>query len=344
MNLEQLLILAEEKRASDVHLTVGISPRCRINGKLVELWEERMNAETIATLIEPLLTAEITERLKTTGEADFSYSLPLIGRFRVNVFKQRNNYAVAIRLFPNEIPTPEELRLPTKVVELTKKKRGLTIVTGPTGGGKTTTVASLINEINHNQSVHVITIEDPIEYLYRHDKAMVNQREIGIDTFSYKDALAAALRENTDVIFVGELDDYETVNLALMAAETGHMVFTTMHTVDCVSTIQRIVDMFPPYHQSQIRTQLGNVLNAVISQQLLSSAQGGRRVAAFEVMYNNPEIRQLLREDKVNQIPSVIKKYKLEGMQIMDDAVYNLYLKQEIDEETMKKFSSGNLV
>ena len=238
MNLEQLLILAEEKRASDVHLTVGISPRCRINGKLVELWEERMNAETIATLIEPLLTAEITERLKTTGEADFSYSLPLIGRFRVNVFKQRNNYAVAIRLFPNEIPTPEELRLPTKVVELTKKKRGLTIVTGPTGGGKTTTVASLINEINHNQSVHVITIEDPIEYLYRHDKAMVNQREIGIDTFSYKDALAAALRENTDVIFVGELDDYETVNLALMAAETGHMVFTTMHTVDCVSTIQ----------------------------------------------------------------------------------------------------------
>lgn len=339
MNLEELLALAEEKKASDVHLTVGISPRARVNGELVELTDERMDSTTIFKLIENLYTPEIESKISETGEADFSYSTPKIGRFRVNVFKQRSNLAVAIRLFPNEIPTPQELKLPTGVIELTRQKRGLTLVTGPTGGGKTTTVASLINEINHTQNVHVITIEDPIEYLYKHDKAMVNQREIGIDTASYKDALSACLRENSDVIFVGELDNSDTVTLALMAAETGHLVISTMHTMDCVSTIQRIVDMYPPHNQTQIRSQLGNVLNAIICQQLLTNAQGKERVAAFEVMYNTPEIRKLLREDKIGQIPAVMKRSQ--GMQVMDDAVYNLYLKQEIDEETMKKYSGG---
>lgn len=340
MSLDELLIMAEEKKATDVHFTVGISPRCRVNGELVELWSQRMDAELINELIQPLLTKEIEARLKTSGEADFSYSMPLIGRFRVNVFRQRNNYAVAIRLFPHEIPTPEALNLPPGVVELVKQKRGLILVTGPTGCGKTTTVASMINEINHSQNVHVITIEDPIEYLYRHDRAMVNQREIGIDTNSYKDALSAALRENADVIFVGELDNHETVNLAIMAAETGHLVLSTMHTVDCISTLTRIIDMYPPYNQAQVRIQLANALNAVISQQLLPNAQGDRRAAAFEVMYNNAEISSLIREDKIGQIPKVMKKCKTEGMQVMNDAVYNLFLRQIIDENTMKKYST----
>lgn len=341
MTLEELLILASEKRATDVHLTVGMSPRCRVNGELVELISGKMDSEGILKLIQPLFNPEIESKLNEIYEADFSYSVPQVGRFRVNVFKQRGNLAIAIRLFPNEIPTPKELKLPDGIVELMEQKRGLTLVTGPTGGGKTTTVASLINVINHTQSVHVITIEDPIEYLYRHDKAMVNQREVGIDTGSYKDALSAALRENTDVIFVGELDNFETVTLALMAAETGHMVISTMHTVDTVSTLNRIVDMFPPHNRVQLLIQLGNVLNAVICQQLLTNAQGRERVAAFEVMYNTPEIRKLLREDKIAQIPGVMKRNNRMGMQVMDDAVYNLYLKQEIDEETMKKYSGG---
>ena len=339
-SLDELLVLAETKNATDVHFTVGITPRCRVNGELVELCDDKMNAESIVELLEPLLSADVKERLKNTGEADFSYSMPLIGRFRVNVFRQRNNYAIAIRLFPNEIPSPEELALPSAIVDLARQKRGLNLVTGPTGGGKTTTVASLLNEINRTQNVHVITIEDPIEYLYKHDKAMVNQREIGIDTNSYKEALSAALRENADVIFVGELDNYETVNLALMAAETGHMVLSTMHTMDCVSTLTRIIDMYPPHQQNQARLQLGNALNAIICQQLIPSNQGEKRVAAFEAMFNTPEIQHLIREDKFLQVPAVMKKSRAEGMQVMDDAVYNLFLKQIISEETVRKYSS----
>ena len=339
MTLEELLTIAVEKRATDVHLTSGISPRCRVNGQIVELTDEKIDSAEIGRLIEYYLTDDVKERFIKNGEADFSYSLPSIGRFRVNLFRQRGNLAASIRLFPKKIPTPEDLKLPAGIVEMTRQLRGLTIVTGPTGGGKTTTLASLIDEINHTSSVHIITIEDPIEYLYHHDRAIVNQREIGIDTMSYKDALYAALREDADVIFVGELDCCDTVNLALMAAETGHMVFTAMHTMDCVSAIQRIIDMFPPYNQPQIRSQLGNVLNAVICRQLLPGVQGKGRVPAFEVVYNNAEVKQLLMEDKVALIPTAMKRGRAEGMQLMDDAIYNLYLRQEIDEETMKKYS-----
>ncbi|MBR5338190.1 MAG: PilT/PilU family type 4a pilus ATPase [Lachnospiraceae bacterium] len=341
MTLEELLNTAVEKLATDVHLTSGISPRCRVNGELVELFPDKMDSAEIGRMIEYYLTDDVKERFIKNGEADFSYSLPSTGRFRVNLFRQRGNLAAAIRLFPKKIPTPNDLDIPYGVVELTRLQRGLIIVTGPTGGGKTTTLASLIDVINHTRKVHIITIEDPIEYLYHHDKAIVNQREIGIDTMSYRDALYAALREDADVILVGELDCCETVNLALMAAETGHMVFTAMHTMDCVSAIQRIIDMFPPYNQPQIRSQLGNVLNAVICRQLLSSVRGGGRVPAFELMFNNAEIKQLLQEDKIAQIPLAMKKGRAEGMQLMDDAIYNLYLRQEIDEETMKKFSGG---
>ncbi len=339
MTLEELLGKAVEKLATDVHLTAGISPKCRVNGELVELSPEAVESAEIGRLLEYYLTDEVKERFIKNGEADFSYSLPSIGRFRVNLFKQRGNTAAAIRLFPKKIPTPVELDLPQGVINLALEMRGLTIVTGPAGGGKTTTIASLINVINHIRKAHIITIEDPIEYLYHHDRSIVNQREIGIDTMSYKDALAAALREDADVIFVGELDCCETVNLALMAAETGHMVFTAMHTMDCVSAIQRIVDMFPPYNQPQIRSQLGNVLGAVICRQLLTSMHGGKRVPAFEVLYNNAEIKQMLVEDRISQIPLAMKNGKEEGMQLMDDAIYNLYLRQEIDEETMKKYS-----
>ena len=337
--LEELLIEAGEQHATDLHFTAGIAPRIRVNGELIPLNDEVMESEDIRKLIEDYLTDDVREKFEKCGEADFSYSMPGTGRFRVNMFKQRGNIALAIRLFQKKIPTPEELRLPERVIELTRQSKGLIIVTGPTGGGKTTTLASLINEINHTRNVHIVTIEDPIEYLYHHDRAIVNQREIGIDTLSYHDALAAALRENADVILVGELDSVETVNLALMAADTGHLVFSAMHTVDCVSALQRLVDMFPPHNQSQVRIQLGNVLNAVICRQLLTNARGGERVAAFEVLFNNPEIKSLLREDKIGQIPTAMKNYRTQGMQIMNDAIYNLYLKQEIDEETMKMLS-----
>lgn len=261
----------------------------------------------------------------------------------MNVFKQRGSYAAAIRLVGTSIPAPNQLGIPDSVLELTKRKRGLVLVTGPTGSGKSTTLASLIDLINSNSNLHIITLEDPIEYLHQHKKSIVNQREIGLDTFSYQDALRAALREDPDVILVGEMRDLETIAIAITAAETGHLVFSTLHTIGAANTVDRIIDVFPPHQQQQIRIQLASVLEAVVSQQLIPSSDGAGRVAAFEVMHANSAIRNLIREAKAHQITTIIQTNRKLGMQTMDEAIYNLYINKKIDAEQAIHFAQDQM-
>lgn len=272
MTIEELLITAKENKASDVHITVGLPPKMRINGILVDMDYPRLLPPDTEAVISTMMSDKRLQQFEELGEIDFSYSIPQIGRYRVNVFHQRGSMAASIRLVSTKIPLPEELGIPKSVVDLYQKKRGLVLVTGPTGSGKSTTLASIIDRINSMREVHVITLEDPIEYLHNHKKAMVNQREVGLDTHSYSNALRAALREDPDVILVGEMRDLETISTAITAAETGHLVLSTLHTIGAASTIDRIVDVFPPHQQQQIRVQLSMVLESVISQQLIPTA------------------------------------------------------------------------
>lgn len=337
--IEELLTIAKERGASDLHVTVGIPPKIRINGDLVNLDYDRFLPDDTAALILPILSEHFKQVLEEKGEVDFSYSIPSLGRYRVNVFKQRGSYALVIRLVGTTIPEADSLGVPESVCELTKKKRGLVLVTGPTGSGKSTTLASLIGIINKTYNTHVITLEDPIEYLHNHQKAVVNQREIGLDTNSYANALRAALREDPDVILVGEMRDLDTIATAITAAETGHLVFSTLHTIGAAATIDRIIDVFPPHQQQQIRIQLASVLESVISQQLIPTADGRGRVAAFEVMHASPAVKNLIREGKTHQITSIIQTGKKIGMQTMDDAIYELYLKKKIDADKAINFA-----
>ena len=331
--VEQLLSIAKEKKASDVHVTVGLPPRVRINGELVDLDYPKLSPDDCEKLILDIMDDRQQAMFKDRGELDFSFSVPNIGRYRVNVFRQRGSVACAMRIVGTEIPKPESLGVPKSVVELYAKKRGLVLVTGPTGSGKSTTLASLIDKINDERNAHVITLEDPIEYLHSHRKAMINQREIGLDTHSYADALRAALREDPDVILVGEMRDLETISTAITAAETGHLVFSTLHTIGAAATIDRIIDVFPPHQQQQIRIQLAVVLEAVISQQLIPTADRCGRVAAFEVMHGTIPIKNLIREAKTYQISSVLQTARKEGMISMDDALLDLYNKAVIDSD-----------
>lgn len=327
MTIEELLITAKENKASDVHITVGLPPKMRINGILVDMDYPRLLPPDTEAVISTMMSDKRLQQFEELGEIDFSYSIPQIGRYRVNVFHQRGSMAASIRLVSTKIPLPEELGIPKSVVDLYQKKRGLVLVTGPTGSGKSTTLASIIDRINSMREVHVITLEDPIEYLHNHKKAMVNQREVGLDTHSYSNALRAALREDPDVILVGEMRDLETISTAITAAETGHLVLSTLHTIGAASTIDRIVDVFPPHQQQQIRVQLSMVLESVISQQLIPTADKKSRVAAFEVMHSTPAIKNLIREAKSPQINSTIQTSKKLGMQTMDDAIFDLYMK-----------------
>ena len=331
--VEQLLSIAKEKKASDVHVTVGLPPRVRINGELVDLDYPKLSPDDCEKLILDIMDDRQQAMFKDRGELDFSFSVPNIGRYRVNVFRQRGSVACAMRIVGTEIPKPESLGVPKSVVDLYAKKRGLVLVTGPTGSGKSTTLASLIDRINDERNAHVITLEDPIEYLHSHRKAMINQREIGLDTHSYADALRAALREDPDVILVGEMRDLETISTAITAAETGHLVFSTLHTIGAAATIDRIIDVFPPHQQQQIRIQLAVVLEAVISQQLIPTADRSGRVAAFEVMHGTIPIKNLIREAKTYQISSVLQTARKEGMISMDDALLDLYNKGVIDSD-----------
>ena len=333
-DLNEILIQSVKERASDIHLTSGRAPSYRVDGVLAPIMGERLTPQMLEDILLPLIDKRHQEELEETGQTDFAYAISGVGRFRVNVFKQRGTLAAVMRSLPFNIPEPEDLGIPREVVEMTSRKRGLVLVTGPTGSGKSTTLASLIHVINRTYPYHIITLEDPIESLHRHDKSVVNQREIGSDSTDYAQALRAALREDPDVILVGEMRDLETISTAITAAETGHLVFSTLHTIGADKTIDRIIDVFPPNQQQQVRIQLASVLECIVSQQLLKKADGSGRVAALEVLFANNAVRNLIRESKTYQIPSVMQTNKRAGMQTMDDALYDLFMRKVIDGDT----------
>lgn len=335
--LKELLELTVNKSASDLHLTVGISPVIRVNGKLNPISNTKLMPKDTEKYAKELLGELYSDYLEE-GEIDTSYSIPGLGRFRVNVFKQRNSTAIAIRVISLKIPTLQELGYMPVIKELTMKKRGLILVTGPTGSGKSTTLAAMINEINNTRDGHIITLEDPIEYLHKHNKAIINQREIGKDSKSYKNALKSILREDPDVILIGEMRDLETISIAITAAETGHLVLSTLHTIGAAKTIDRIIDVFPPYQQQQIKIQLSAVLQGIISQQLVPTIQGGR-TAAVEIMIATQAIQNMIREGKTHQIESAVQTGNKYGMKTMDMALTELYKKGSITEETAKTYS-----
>ncbi len=334
VHIDDLLKEVVRRNASDLHLCVGVPPILRIDGQLYRMNFQPATPKQTQRLIYEILTDEQIQRFENNLELDFSYSLQDTARFRVNVYKERGCIAAAFRLIPRRIPTIRELELPTILEEIVMRPRGLVLVTGPTGHGKSTTLAAMINHLNNTKSLHIITIEDPIEYLHPHRKCIINQRELGEDTKSFPSALRAALREDPDVILVGEMRDPETIAIAITAAETGHLVLSTLHTNSAAETIDRIIDVFPPNQQPQIRVQLSMNLVAVISQQLLPRAPGaprnpfgGGRIAAVEIMIANPAIRNLIREGKTYQIPSIIQTSAAEGMQTMDQALRDLYVR-----------------
>ena len=333
MDLTEIVNLGTSMKASDIHLTVGIPPTFRISGELVNIGDKALSANDTKELTMQALNEKQFKILEEIGEIDFSYSNPGVGRYRVNVYKQRGSFGMALRIIPIEVPTMESLGLPPVIKDLSRLKRGLILVTGPTGSGKSTTLASIINQINNERNCHILTLEDPIEYLHKHNKAIVNQREIGSDTQSFANALRGALREDPDVILVGEMRDLETMSIAITAAETGHLVLSTLHTLGAAKTIDRIIDVFPPYQQ--IRIQLSSVIQAIISQQLLINYEGNGRVAAFEIMVATQAIRNLIREDKIYQIDTVIQTGSKYNMQTMDSYLIDLYKKGFIRKETV---------
>jgi len=332
--LEVLLRYAHDVKATDLHLCAGSKPLVRKNGRLHAVESAEMTLPpAINAIIDGLLDDRKKKRLYENRVLDFSFSKPGLGRFRANVYSQRGTYAMAIRMLPFEIPAFEKLGLPPVVETFTAKSKGLFLATGATGSGKSTTLASLLNVINENYNYHVITIEDPIEYLHKHKKSLMTQREIGDDADSFASALRAALREDPDVIMVGEMRDPETISIALTAAETGHLVLSTLHTVGAAKSIDRIVDAFPPAQQNQIRGQLATVLEGVVSQQLLPRIDQPGLVVASEVMFVNPAIRNLIREGKHYQVTSIMQTGQTKGMQLLEANLAELCNKGIIDKE-----------
>jgi len=317
VHLDTLLRLATEHGASDLHLTVNLPPMMRIDGRLVKTDYVALTPRDTQRLVYDILTTDQIQWFEKTRELDFSYGVSDVGRFRVNVYRQRGCIGAAIRAIPSKIPSMEELGLPPILKELSRKNSGLILVTGPTGSGKSTTIATMIDTINRERECHIMTIEDPIEYLHSHKKAMVNQRELNMDTDSFENALRAVLREDPDVVLIGEMRDLETIASALTLAETGHLVFGTLHTRNAPQTIDRVVDVFPPHQQDQIKVQLSNTLEAVIAQQLIPRIGGGR-FAAVEIMIATSAIRNLIREGKSHQIYSTIETGGQVGMRAMD--------------------------
>ncbi|MFN3966733.1 MAG: type IV pilus twitching motility protein PilT [Endomicrobiia bacterium] len=330
INMQDLLLLMAEKKASDLHITAGLPPMLRIDGELIPTNYEKLTQELCQRLIYSLLTDSQKEKFEATNELDLAFGIKGIGRIRMNVYRQRCAIGAALRAIPNKIPNFEELGLPPVVFEVMKLNKGLVLVTGPTGCGKTTTLASMIDYLNENRQSHIITIEDPIEYIHIHKKSIVNQREIGTDTNSFANALKYVLRQDPDIILIGEMRDLETIQSALTIAETGHLVFATLHTNDAVSSINRIVDVFPPHQQPQIRSQLSFTLQAVFSQRLLPQATGTGRVLACEVLIVTPAVRNLIREMKTEQIYITMQTGGKYGMQTMNMALADLYAHRKI--------------
>ncbi len=330
-NLHQLLKAMVEKGASDLHITTGSPPQLRIDGKLVPLKTGPLTPVETKQLCYSILTDAQKHKFEEESELDLSFGVKGLSRFRANVYMQRGAVAGAFRTIPFKILTFSELGLPPIIAELAKKPRGLVLVTGPTGSGKSTTLASIIDKINTDRHEHILTIEDPIEYLHPHKNCLVNQREVGADTQSFKKALKYILRQDPDVVLVGEMRDLETIESALVISETGHLAFATLHTNSCVQTINRILDVFPPYQQPQVRAQLSFVLEGVLTQNLLPKATGPGRVLAVEVMVPNPAIRNLIREDKVHQVYSQMQMGQTKfGMQTFNQSLAALFARRLI--------------
>src|SRR5215813_13187613 len=340
-NMHQLLKAMIEKGASDLHITTGTAPQLRIDGKLHPLKLPPLSAPETKQLCYSVLTDAQKHQFEERNELDLSFSVQKLSRFRANVFVQRGNVAGAFRAIPFKIKGFDELGLPKVVSELAEKPRGLILVTGPTGSGKSTTLATIVDKINTERNEHIVTIEDPIEYLHHHKGCIVNQREVGADTQSFKRALKYILRQDPDVVLIGEMRDLETIEAALTIAETGHLAFATLHTNSAVQTINRIIDVFPPYQQSQVRAQLSFVLEGVVCQALLPKASGAGRVMAMEIMIPNAAIRNLIREDKLHQIYSQMQIGQgKHGMQTFNQALAALYLRRMITlEEAMTRTS-----
>lgn len=337
--LINIMDIAKKMNASDIHLAPASPVMLRVDGVMTPVPEIYFKPFEIDQMLEEMLDKEQLDELAEMGELDFAYSLPNFSRIRLNVFRQRGTYAMALRILSFEVPDPNKIGLPQAVMKLANLKRGLVLVTGATGSGKSTTLAALIGMIAQTYAKTIITLEDPIEYLHKHGKSMVLQREIGYDSKTYANALRAALRQDPDVILVGEMRDLETISTAITAAETGHLVFSTLHTNSAAATVDRIIDVFPPYQQQQIRVQLSGVLEGVIAQQLLPLEGSKGRVAAFEIMLKNPAIQNLIREGKAFQIPSTIQTSKKEGMMPMDDYLYDLYMHNMISAENAINFA-----
>jgi twitching motility protein PilT len=340
-NLHQLLKAMVEKGASDLHITTGSPPQLRIDGKLVPLKTPPLSPVDTKQLCYSILTDAQKHKFEEESELDLSFGVKGLSRFRSNIFMQRGAVAGAFRTIPFKILTFQELGLPGIVADLAKKPRGLVLVTGPTGSGKSTTLASIIDKINTDRHEHIITIEDPIEYLHPHKNCIVNQREVGADTQSFKKALKYILRQDPDVVLIGEMRDLETVEAALVISETGHLAFATLHTNSCVQTINRILDVFPPYQQPQVRAQLSFVLEGVLTQNLLPRAGGPGRVLIVEIMVPNPAIRNLIREDKVHQVYSQMQVGQSKfGMQTFNQSLAAAFAKRLITiEEAMGRSS-----
>lgn len=336
--LNELLIEAIDNKASDVHITVGMPPMMRVNGLLVKMRDYILKPEHTAYICLAMLNEKQKTVLEEKGEVDFSYGIPNVSRFRVNIYRQRKSLTAAIRIIMTTIPTIDSLNLPPILKQLALKPRGLILVTGPTGSGKSTTLAAMVDYINNQRSCHILTLEEPIEYLHRHKVSMINQREIGDDSTTFANGLRAALREDPDVILVGEMRDLETISTAISAAETGHLVMSTLHTTSAAQTIDRIIDVFPPYQQTQVRVQLASVVQGIIAQQLLITADNKNRVAALEILLGTDAVRNTIREGKVHQIQSYIQTGIKLGMMSMDYSLSQLVRKAMISTETAYSF------
>jgi len=333
INMSDLLLMMVQKKASDLHLTSGTTPMLRIDGLVVQTPFEKLTPDLCQRLIYSLLTDQQRQSFEAKSELDLSFGIKGVGRVRMNVFRQRGSVGAALRSIPSTFLTFEELGLPEVIYEIVKKPKGLVLVTGPTGSGKSTTLASMIDYINDHRSGHIVTIEDPIEYIHHHKKCIVNQREIGQDTQSFINALKYVLRQDPDIILIGEMRDLETIQAAITIAETGHLVFATLHTNSASSTISRIIDVFPGHQQSQVRSQLSVVLQAVLSQTLLPHASGSGRVLVSEVLSNTHAIANLIREAKTEQIPMLMQTGGKYGMQTFNQAMAELVVKRKISQK-----------
>ena len=344
MNVKELLTTAVEQDAADIFLVPGMPFSYKIGGRIIYQGQEKIMPEEMdrmITQIYELAKKRDMAKVREHGDDDFSFAIPGVSRFRANIFRQRGSLAGIIRVVRFELPDPEALHLPKMIIDVARMTKGMVLVTGPAGSGKSTTLACIIDEINRTRNAHVITLEDPIEYLHRHKMSVVTQREIVTDTDSYLTGLRASLRQAPDVILLGEMRDHETISTAMTAAETGHLILSTLHTIGAANTIDRVIDAFPPGQQQQIRTQLSMVLDAVISQQLIPTLDGGVQ-PAFEVMFLNNAIRNMIRESKIHQIDGVIATSQGEGMISMDNSIISLYRKGAISRENAIAYSSNS--